>query len=88
MLFLISTAEQNNYELKFATRTVSDYALLSSFSSLTKFTLCFWMKTYDSGDLCPFSLANTSGGDALHMMVEGNKISFHIGDESRYVLSK
>lgn len=51
----VSGYSTNNYALNFPYKGVTDYANIWGMRSLTKFTVCFWMKSRVSNPGAPFS---------------------------------
>ncbi|KAJ7383576.1 biological adhesion [Desmophyllum pertusum] len=75
-----------NYDLLFPRKGTSDYVITRSMPSLTAVTVCFWMKTTDTGNEgTPLSYAESgsSGRDEL-VLFDYRDFSLWVGGRGRY----
>lgn len=73
-----------NYALYFPNKDVGTYANIWGMPSLTRFTICFWMKTKASNMGTPFSY-NVAGGDNELLIYNYGDFRLAIGDKTRRV---
>lgn len=71
-----------DYALEFPTKNVSDYVHIWGMPSLTKFTVCFWMKSNDSGKGALFSYAVPGQSNEL-LISNYNSFNVRIGNVER-----
>ena len=74
-------AQQSDFELQFLTRGTTDAVVLPPSPtppSLSKLTMCWWMRTTDSGTLTPVNVVDSGAQDVLAVELGGNEVDIYL----------